>query len=197
MNDEGDSWEEEITRQARESADVAAGLDSSVVSTVALRVTSSLRQGKKVVLFGNGGSAAQAIHIAAELVGRYDLDRRSLPALALSSNISSLTALGNDYGYETIFEKQVEAFVQEGDVVIGMSTSGNSPNVLRGIEKAKSLGAYTVGFTGKGPNGLTDLAEICLCINSTYIPRIQESHLLAGHIMSYLVERALFGSEGQ
>lgn len=152
------------------------------------------KAGGKVVLFGNGGSAADAQHIAAELLGRFQIERPSLPALALTTNTSVLTALGNDYNNDAIFAKQVEAMVQPGDVVIAISTSGNSSNVLQALKLAKEKGAKTVGLSGKGGGQLAKLVDHALIIPSRETPRIQEAHITIGHIICDLVERKLFGS---
>jgi D-sedoheptulose 7-phosphate isomerase len=185
--------EEIILAKLKESADIKLQLDAKIISNIANVIIDAYKKGKKVVLFGNGGSAADAQHIAAELVGKYKLARDPLFALALSTNTSILTACGNDYGYETVFLKQVQAVVEEGDIVIGISTSGTSKNVLRAIEAAKEKGAVTIGFTGEGTAGLGDSVDICLAVPSSDTPRIQESHITAGHIICFLVEDALFG----
>jgi D-sedoheptulose 7-phosphate isomerase len=156
-------------------------------------LSGAFKKGNKVLLFGNGGSAADAQHIACEMAGKFYLDRPPLPAIALTTNTSSLTAIGNDYGYEEIFARQVKGLVKRGDVVIGISTSGNSPNVLRGMEEAKGLGATTIAFTGRGGK-LKKLADYVLSVPSVDTPRIQEAHITAGHIICYLVEQALFGN---
>ena len=146
----------------------------------------------KVILFGNGGSCSDSMHLATEFVSRYYFDRKSLPAIALTDNVS-LTAIGNDYGYEDVFAKQVEGFVKKGDVVIGISTSGNSKNVIKAIEKAKELGGTTIAFTGRKDSILKDKVDICLDIPSDDTARIQEGYMLAGHIICEIVEKELFG----
>ena len=166
---------------------------TSLIVKIATEIINAYKNKKKVVLFGNGGSAADAQHIAAEFVGKFYKDRDSLPALAFHTNTSVVTATANDYGYEFIFERQVSSFVNEGDIAIGISTSGNSPNVLKGIEKAKQKGAITIGFTGQKENKLEKIADYCLKIPSTDTPRIQECHVTVGHIICYLVEKELFG----
>jgi D-sedoheptulose 7-phosphate isomerase len=185
--------EEIVRKKLMESAAIKQKLDAQVIVQIAQSLIDAYKNGKKVVLFGNGGSAADAQHIAAELVGKYKLVRDPLPALALSTNTSVLTACGNDYGYETVFLKQVQAHVEEGDVVVGISTSGTSKNVLRAMEAAKQKGAKTVGFTGATKEGLGEISDIWLSVPSTDTPRIQESHITAGHIICFLVEDALFG----
>jgi D-sedoheptulose 7-phosphate isomerase len=185
--------EDVISAKLKESADIKLQLDTSVIKEIAEAIIDAYKNKKKVVLFGNGGSAADAQHIAAELVGKYKLIRDPLPALALSTNTSILTACGNDYGYETVFSKQVQAIVEKDDIVIGISTSGTSPNVLLAISAAKEKGAKTVGFTGADKTGLGEAVNIWLGVPSKDTPRIQESHITAGHIICFLVENALFG----
>jgi len=167
-----------------------------VLMSIADELIRSFRTGNKVLLFGNGGSAADAQHIASELTGRFYRDREPLPAIALTTNSSSLTAIANDYGYETVFVRQIQGLVKKGDVVIGISTSGNSPNVLLAIEEAKRRGAVTIAFTGKGGK-LKELVDYALSIPSEDTPRIQEAHTTAGHIICYLVEKELFGEHSE
>ena len=162
------------------------------IKEIAQLVIDCYRNNGKVILFGNGGSAADAQHIAAELVGKYKLKRKSLPAIALTTNTSILTSIGNDYGFDVIFEKQIEGLVKEGDIVIGISTSGNSENVLRGILKAKKLGAKTIAFTGKSGGKLKNKVDILLNIPSDNTPRIQEAHVTVAHIICGLVENKIF-----
>lgn len=159
---------------------------------IADEIVQAFRKGNKVLIFGNGGSAADAQHIACELQGKFYLDRDPLAAIALTTNTSSLSAIANDYSFETVFSRQVRGLAKKGDVVIGISTSGNSPNVLRGVEEAKRLGAITIAFTGRGGK-LKELADYVLSVPSTDTPRVQETHITAGHIICYLVEKALFG----
>lgn len=165
-------------------------LAPSVAQAAAL-VTEALAGGGKVLLCGNGGSAADAQHIAGELVGRFLKERRPLPALALHTNTSVLTALGNDYGFEEVFARQVAALGRPGDVLVVISTSGNSPNVLRAAEVAKERGMKVIGLTGAGGGKLKQLCDLCLCVPSASTPRIQEMHILIGHIICQLVEEAL------
>ncbi|MFX1325856.1 MAG: SIS domain-containing protein [Promethearchaeota archaeon] len=163
-----------------------------IIKEIAEEIIKSYKKSKKVILFGNGGSAADAQHIAAEFVGKFYKDRKSLPSLAFHTNTSILTAISNDYGYEFIFERQVSAFVEKGDVVIGISTSGNSLNVINGLRKAREIGAVTVGFTGEKENNIEKIVDYCLKIPSSDTPRIQEGHIMVGHIICYLVEKRLF-----
>ena len=163
------------------------------ISNIVDMIVNAYNNKNKVIIFGNGGSAADAQHIAAEFVGRFFKERKALPALALNANSSIITALGNDYGYESIFRRQVEANLISGDIIIGISTSGNSPNVVEAIEYAKIHGGRTIAFTGEKKCKLDDIAEIILKIPSKSTPRIQEGHITAGHIICYLVEEILFG----
>jgi D-sedoheptulose 7-phosphate isomerase len=167
----------------------------STLSQVAQSVIQSFRQGNKVILFGNGGSANAAQHIATELVGRFAFDRPALPALSLAESSSSVTAISNDYGFERVFSRQIEAFAQPGDVAIAISTSGNSPNVLHGVATANKARLYTVGMTGRSGGTLRSLVKDCLCVPSDDTPRIQECHTLIGHILSQIVEQELFGQK--
>lgn len=161
------------------------------IERVAKLAADCLRRGGKIVLFGNGGSAADAQHIAAEFVGRYKLDRKSLPAIALSTNTSSITAIANDFGYDHVFERQVEGLCSAKDLVIGISTSGNSRNVLLGISAAKTIGAKCVGLTGSKGGKLAGMVDMVIRVPSDSTPRIQESHILIGHIVSELAEQSL------
>ena len=164
----------------------------AAVSGVVGLLIDAFRANKKVLLFGIGGSAADAQHIAAEFVGRFAFDRAALPALALSVNTSCLTAIGNDYGFDLVFSRQVEAFGHSGDTAIGISTSGNSPNVIHALSVARKMGLHTVALTGHSGGKLKNVAEYCICVPSNETPRIQECHIVLGHIISGLVERAVF-----
>jgi D-sedoheptulose 7-phosphate isomerase len=155
-------------------------------------IAHGLRNGHKVLFFGNGGSAADAQHLAAELVGRFGPDRPALPGISLSTDTSILTAVGNDYGYEQVFSRQIAALGQAGDTAVAISTSGNSPSVLEGIDMARSKGLFTVGFTGETGGKMKDRVEVLFRVPSRQTPRIQETHLLLGHILCDLVDRQLF-----
>lgn len=170
---------------------------SALLAQVAEKLIKAYQKDKKMLLFGNGGSAADAQHIAAELVGKYYMDRKPLPAEALTVNTSSLTAIGNDYAFERIFARQVDALGNLGDVAIGISTSGNSPNVIEGIRAAKSKGMITIGLTGADGGQLKNEVDYCICVPSQDTPRIQEAHILIGHIWCELIERALFGNKDE
>ncbi len=147
----------------------------------------------KTILAGNGGSAADAQHIAAEMVGRYGFDRPSLPSLALTTDTSALTAIGNDYGYDKVFSRQLEGMGQSGDVFIGISTSGNSLNIINAFNSAKEKGIKTVALVGKDGGEMAKLADIALVVPSNSTPRIQESHILIGHILCDIIEKEIFG----
>lgn len=167
------------------------------VANVSEILVYALKQGNKLLLFGNGGSAADAQHIAAELVGRFAFDRPALPALALSVNSSCVTAIGNDYGFDQVFSRQLEALARPDDVAIGISTSGNSANVLRAMSTAKKIGLKTIALTGRSGGNLKKAVDYCICVPSDKTPRIQECHILIGHIISELVEREIFHEEGR
>jgi D-sedoheptulose 7-phosphate isomerase len=155
-------------------------------------IAHGLRNGRKVLFFGNGGSAADAQHLAAELVGRFGPDRSPLAGISLSTDTSILTALGNDYGYERVFARQIDALGQAGDIAIGISTSGNSPSILEALDMARSKGLFTIGLTGEPGGKMIDRAEVLFRVPSRQTPRIQETHLLLGHILCELVDRELF-----
>ena len=159
------------------------------IAEVAEAMSRALADGHKLLFFGNGGSAADAQHLAAELVGRYQQERRALPALALTANTSTLTAIGNDYSYERVFARQLEALCSPGDVAVGISTSGKSPNVLSAMRAAKEIPVTTVGMTGMGGGELAALSDYCICVPSEQTPRIQESHILIGHILCEVIEQ--------
>lgn len=154
-------------------------------------VVNAMKRGGKLLLAGNGGSAADAQHIAAELTGRYLKERRALPAIALSTDTSALTAIGNDYGFLKVFERQVEAIGQRGDVLLAISTSGNSKNLISALEKAKEVGIKRVGFLGKDGGAMKELCELSVVIPSDCTPRIQEMHILMGHILCKMIEEEL------
>lgn len=161
------------------------------VEAIATAITKAFKSGKKVLWMGNGGSAADAQHLAAEFSGRFLRERRAYPSEALSVNSSAVTAIANDFGYERVFSRQVEAFVQPGDVVVGITTSGTSKNVVLALEEAKKRGAVTVAFTGNGGGKVAELADLCLIGPEGYSAIIQEVHITMGHIICDLVEQAL------
>jgi len=169
----------------------------STAAKVSEILVNALKQGNKAVFFGNGGSAADAQHIAAEFVGRFAFDRPALPALALSVNSSCVTAIGNDYGYDLIFSRQLEALGRPGDVAIGISTSGNAPNVIKAMSAARKMELHTVALTGATGGSLRSKVDHCICVPSSETPRIQECHILVGHIISELVESEMFQKQAQ
>jgi D-sedoheptulose 7-phosphate isomerase len=158
---------------------------------ISVVISDSLKNGGKMVLFGNGGSAADAQHIAAEMVGKFRRERNAIPALALTTNMSIISAVANDYSYDKVFARQVEALVNEKDIVIGISTSGDSPSVIEGIRVARQKGARTIGLTGRGGGRLKDMVDICLKVPSDETPHIQEMHITLGHLLCSLIEEGI------
>lgn len=181
------SWLED-SAQVKQA--IARGKTGEIERMVSL-IIAAYKAGGKVILFGNGGSAADAQHIAGELMGRFKLERRPFPAIALTTNTSILTAISNDYSYDLVFSRQVEALVNRGDVVIGISTSGNSPNVIEAIKVAKAKGAKTIGLTGGDGGRLAEVADLVLAVPTKNPARMQEAHITIGHIVCELVEREL------
>jgi D-sedoheptulose 7-phosphate isomerase len=151
--------------------------------------------GHKLLIAGNGGSAADAQHIAAEFVGQFNFDRPGLPALALTTDSSVMTSVSNDYGYDKVFRRQVEVHGAAGDVFLGISTSGNSANVLEAVQAAQSRGLVTIGLTGQAGGKLHDLCDYCICVPSNDTPRVQEAHMLIGHTLCAMAELAIFGGD--
>jgi D-sedoheptulose 7-phosphate isomerase len=184
-----------IQSMFEESSDLiknSYALNKEILESIKV-IAKCLRQGNKVVLFGNGGSAADAQHVAAEFVGRYKLERKSFPAIALTTDTSILTAIGNDYSYDLVFSRQCEGLVSKNDVVIGISTSGNSKNVKNALIISKKKGAITIGFLGNSGGEIKKLVDIPIVVKSTSTPRIQEVHRVAFHIICELVEKSLTG----
>ena len=184
----------------RETARVAAKLErqnTRAVAEAAEAMMACLEGGNSIYFCGNGGSAADAQHLAAELAGRYLLDRPALPATALSTNSSSLTAIGNDFGYEQVFSRQLEGLGMPGDVLVAITTSGNSPNVLKAVEAAHARGMVVIGMTGLRGRRLIKVSDVALVSPSDQTPHIQEAHIAMGHAVCELVERALFGGRRQ
>jgi D-sedoheptulose 7-phosphate isomerase len=180
--------------QLTESADVkmktiGACMDDMVKAAVAL--IEALKKGHKVLIFGNGGSAADAQHIACELVSKFRLERKGLPAISLTTNTSIISAISNDYDYKRVFERQIEALGQKGDVAIGISTSGKSPNILSALKLARKMGLVTIGMEGE-KGRMRDEVDIDICVPSGDTPRIQEAHITIGHILCDVVEKELF-----
>lgn len=163
------------------------------IDNVILLIIDAYNKGNKILVAGNGGSAADAQHFAGELVARFYFDRPGIPAIALSTDSSVMTAIGNDYGFDRLFSRQIEALGVKGDIFIGISTSGDSPNILKALTVSKDKGLTTIGLTGHSGGQMGRLCDICLKVPSQVTPRIQESHILIGHIICYLVEQQLFG----
>lgn len=188
--------QEEIIKQLEDSAQVKKLIAQRLTGEIekaALMLLKAYKNGKKVLVLGNGGSAADAQHLAGELVGRFKKERKALPCLALTTDTSILTAIGNDYGYGTIFTRQVEAWVEKGDVVIAISTSGNSENILQAVALAQTQGGQVIALTGKDGGKLKEKADLALVVPSVDTPRIQEGHITIIHILCHLVEEGLFG----
>ena len=150
----------------------------------------TINSGNKIILVGNGGSAADAQHIAAEFTGRYKVERKGLPAIALTTDTSALTAIGNDYGYEFVFERQVEALANKGDLIIGISSTGNSANIINAFKKGKEIGCNSIGFSGKGGGKFNGACDLNIIVPSEDTPRVQEMHILIGHIICQIVDNS-------
>jgi len=163
---------------------------SGQIQQLADRIIQAFKNGNQVILMGNGGSAGDAQHIAAEFVGRFKKERRSFPALALNTNTSTVTAVGNDYGYDVVFSRQIDGFARKGDVVIGISTSGNSKNVQLALQLAKERGCFTAAFLGKDGGTIKDVAELPLVVKCNNTPHVQECHIFIGHVVCDLVDQA-------
>jgi D-sedoheptulose 7-phosphate isomerase len=188
---------EVITDQIRRSIEVKNGILSDMdliekIGKAADIITNIYRAGNKTLLAGNGGSAADAQHIAGEFVSKFYFDRPAMASIALTTDTSILTAIGNDYGYDRLFERQVQAQGVKGDVFIGISTSGNSENIIKALAVCKSKGIFTIGLTGESGGKMAGYCDICISVPSSETPRIQESHILIGHIICCLVEENLF-----
>jgi len=188
-----------LKKQVRDSLLESAALKERVanelddeIARAALEIEKAVRNKKKVILFGNGGSASDAEHIAAEFIGRFERDRRPLPAITLVSNPANITAIGNDFGFDSIFSKQVEALADSGDVLIGISTSGNSPNVINGLKTGAEVGCFRIGLTGRDGGKMKGEVDLSITVPSERTCRIQEAHITIGHIISGIVEERLF-----
>ena len=165
----------------------------ALIKEVSFKIVEAYKNGNKTLIAGNGGSAADAQHIAGEFVSKFYFDRPGLASLALTTDTSIITAIGNDYGYEKLFSRQVQANGAKGDVFIGISTSGNSANVIEALKECKSKGIITVGFTGQNGGKMAELCDFCIKVPSNETPRVQEVHILVGHIICAVVEEAIFG----
>lgn len=185
---------EEVIKELEESATIKRMVAENQAETIAQAaqiIIDAYRVGKKVLLIGNGGSAADAQHIAAEFVGRFQLERAGLPAIALTTNTSTLTALANDYGYETVFSRQLEALASAEDVLIAITTSGTSPNILKAVAVARAKGVRVIALTGKNGGKLKNQVDLIITVPSANKARIQEAHITIGHIICHLVEEGL------
>jgi D-sedoheptulose 7-phosphate isomerase len=192
------TMEEDIRSQLQAHREVMESVErqlAPLIATVANLLADALASGKKLLVMGNGGSAADAQHFAAEIVGRFKLERRGLPAIALTTDTSILTAIGNDYGFEMVFRRQVEALAEGGDVVVGISTSGTSANVRSAMLLAGERGCRTVGLLGKDGGTIREVAEVALTVPSHDTPRVQEGHIAIIHIICDLVEKRLFPAQ--
>lgn len=186
---------DEIRSQIQENIGVAQGLIEGYLDLIVIicnKLIAALKNANKILLCGNGGSAADSQHIAAEFINRFRKDRTPLPAIALTTDTSILTSISNDYDYKYSFSKQVQALGQRGDVLIGISTSGNADNVIEAVKAAKKNGLYTIGLTGDGGGKLKDAVDICIKVPSHDTPRIQEAHILIGHLLCDIVEKTIF-----
>jgi len=183
-----ETQKEKIQKLLDESRRVLDKLDVEIIIKLAEKIIVSLKTGGKVIAFGNGGSASDAQHLVAELVGRFEKERPAMAAVALNTNTSTITALGNDYGYEKVFARQIEAIAKKGDVVLAISTSGNSPNVLKAVESARQAGCFIAGLTGKDGGRLANCADLCLRADSNKTADIQLLHIASIHILCYLLE---------
>ena len=198
LNGAGSQLSVQFAREIEDSVGVTTKLldeAAELIAQMAIMVATRLRAGHKLIIFGNGGSAAHAQHIATEFVGRYLAEREALPAIALTTDTSALTAIGNDYGFEHVFSRQIRALGNRGDVALGISTSGESQNVLCGLAVARELGLGTLGFTGRNGGKVRNLADLCLCVPSSSTPRVQEAHILVGHILTGMVENVLLSEK--
>jgi len=182
---------ENIFAEQREALAAMHKLSEGVITDIAVAIEKCIRRGGKILIFGNGGSAADAQHVVAEIVGRYTRERRGYPAIALTTDTSIITAVANDFGFDRVFERQVEALANHYDIAVGISTSGNSPNVIKGLEKARDLQAETIGFSGGSGGEMSGLCDISFIAPSAVTARIQELHIAAWHAICDLVEAEL------
>lgn len=191
-----DGLKDKISRNLSETIDVVTAIrsDAAIIASleeITHRCVSAISQGNKIMFVGNGGSAADAQHLAAEIVGRFSIDRPGMPAIALTTDSSVLTSIGNDYGFEKIFSRQVEALGNAGDVLIAFSTSGKSSNIVEALHAARKMGVSPIGFTGAKGADMAALCEYAICVPSDDTARIQEAHIVLGHIVCGFIEQAL------
>jgi D-sedoheptulose 7-phosphate isomerase len=199
LKDGGETLKDAVARILKEGAEIRLrmiGTMSAGIVDAAQAIADAFKAGRKVLLFGNGGSAADAQHIAAEFMNRFQIERPPLPAISLATDTSVLTSISNDYAFDEIFSKQIKALGKKGDIAIGITTSGSSPNVLKGFRAAKKMGMTTVALTAEGGKAAS-LADISLCVPSRSMPRIQEGHIAIGHILCDLTDTLLFRDVGK
>ncbi len=183
--------EEDIRAYINEGAEARKAINVENIEVLGGRLYSAIKSGHKLITFGNGGSAADAQHMAAELTGRFSFERKSLPAIALTTNTSALTAIGNDYSYDEVFSRQVDGLVEKGDFVVGISTSGNSQNVINALDAARSKGAFTLALTGKKGGKIKDHADSVIRVESETTPIIQEVHVAVIHLICLVLDKRL------
>ncbi len=196
MGDNNQNIKQEIRKQIEDSIEVKKIILNGYIDTIGdivKKILDAYQNDNKVLWFGNGGSAADAQHLACELVSKFRRERKAIPSIALTTNTSILTAISNDYNFENVFERQVEAFAEKGDILIGITTSGTSPNIIEALKYGKKKGTINVVFTGEYIDKIKDYSDYLINVPSKDTPRIQESHILVGHIICDLVEKALFG----
>ena len=196
MSDTDNSYREEIIKQITENISIKLNVIEShieVIEGIVKTIIEAYKNNKKVIWFGNGGSAADAQHLACELVSKFQLERKAIPSISLTTNTSILTAISNDYDFENVFERQVEALAEKKDVLIGITTSGTSPNVIRALKTGRQKGTINIAFTGEYSDKIRKNSDHVISIPSNSTPRVQEVHILIGHIICDLVERTLFG----
>jgi len=181
-----------IFKESSQIKDVFIGENLDVIVAVVEAITAALKAGNKILLFGNGGSAADAQHLAAEFINRFIIERPPLPAIALSTDTSVITSIGNDYDFSEIFSKQIRAIGQAGDIAWGISTSGSSPNVIKAIEAAKKIGMVTIGLSGKDGGEIAKIVDYSLNVSSSSTPRVQEVHITVGHVICEMIDFKLF-----
>ena len=181
-----------MINESSETMRLCAQLEQQIEKAAKL-VIEALKNNKKIILAGNGGSSSMSSHIAAEFTGRYKIERKGMPAISLTTDLAAITSIGNDYGFDSIFERQIEALGNEGDVFIALSTSGNSKNLIKAVEAAKKLNVHVIGLLGKDGGKLKNTSKVEIIVPSDNIPRIQEAHLMILHIICELVEKELFG----
>jgi len=192
------NFKNEIINQIEDSAALKEKIIKShteVINDITNKIINAYKNNKKVIWFGNGGSAADAQHLSCELVSKFCIKRKAIPSLALTTNTSILTAVSNDYNFESVFERQVEAFAEKGDILIGITTSGTSPNIIQALKFGKKIGTINVAFTGINTDKIIEHVDYLVDVPSKEVPRIQESHIMIGHIICQLVEKTLFGDE--